>query len=70
MKKDELLKLLNNVNEDGNTTSTFTKHSKVLLIDGLNLFLRNFAVMNYVNTSQLVILLIFLFDLYWRRFCD
>ena len=37
MKKDELLKLLNNVNEEGNTTSTFTKHSKVLLIDGLNL---------------------------------
>ena len=52
MKKDELLKLLNNVNEEGNTTSTFTKHSKVLLIDGLNLFLRNFAVMNYVNEKN------------------
>lgn len=52
MKKDELLKLLNNVTEEGNTTSTFTKHSKVLLIDGLNLFLRNFAVMNYVNEKN------------------
>ena len=52
MKKDELLKILNNVNEEGNTTSTFTKHSKVLLIDGLNLFLRNFAVMNYVNEKN------------------
>jgi len=52
MKKDELLKLLNTVSQGEDTKSTFTKHSKVLLIDGLNLFLRNFAVMNYVNEKN------------------
>ena len=51
MDKNELLKLLDNVTGEGKK-STFTKHSKVLLIDGLNLFLRNFAVMNYVNEKN------------------
>lgn len=27
------------------------KHSKILIIDGLNLFLRNFAILNFVNES-------------------
>ena len=44
MDKNELLKLLDNVTGGEEKKSTFTKHSKVLLIDGLNLFLRNFAV--------------------------
>ena len=34
---------------DKKFTGTFSKHDKVLIIDGLNLFLRNFAVLNYVN---------------------
>ena len=51
MDKNELLKLLDNVTGE-EKKSTFTKHSKVLLIDGLNLFLRNFAVMNYVNEKN------------------
>ena len=25
------------------------RHSKILIIDGLNLFLRNFAMLNFVN---------------------
>ena len=51
MDKNELLKLLDNVTGE-EKKSTFTKHSKVLLIDGLNFFLRNFAVMNYVNEKN------------------
>jgi len=29
--------------------STFHKHSRVMFIDGLNLFFRNFATLNYIN---------------------
>ena len=50
MDKNDLLKLLDNIqpgNEPGR--ATFNKHDRVLIIDGLNLFLRNFAVINYVN---------------------
>jgi len=46
MSKD-LLKLLDNLNQED--TVSFSKHSRVLLIDGLNLFFRNFAMLNYVN---------------------
>ena len=30
-------------------TPTFNKHDKVLIIDGLNLFMRNFSVINFIN---------------------
>jgi DNA polymerase-1 len=50
MDKKDLFKLLDNIQpgtEPGK--ATFNKHDRVLIIDGLNLFLRNFAVINYVN---------------------
>ena len=50
MSKKDLLRLLDNIqpgSEPGK--ATFNKHDRVLIIDGLNLFLRNFAVINYVN---------------------
>jgi DNA polymerase I len=48
MKHKELFKLLDEVQEQGEETIV-KKHDKVLLIDGLNLFFRNFAMMNMVN---------------------
>ena len=36
------------VQEQGEAT-TVKRHDRVLLIDGLNLFFRNFAMMNMVN---------------------
>lgn len=47
MSKD-LLKILENISKD-EVGPTFKKHDRVLIIDGLNLFLRNFAVMNVIN---------------------
>jgi 5'-3' exonuclease len=49
MKKQELFKLLDNINQEEGNESTFEVTDRVLLIDGMNLFLRNFAVLNYVN---------------------
>lgn len=46
MKKKELLKLLDNLEEQGLET---VESERVLLIDGLNLFFRNFAMLNAVN---------------------
>tara|TARA_R110000822_G_scaffold18061_6_gene60017 strand:+ start:466 stop:1491 length:1026 start_codon:yes stop_codon:yes gene_type:complete len=46
MKQKELLKLLDDVQENGKETAS---GERFLLIDGLNLFFRNFAVMNMVN---------------------
>ena len=48
MKHKELFALLDEVQEQGEET-VVRKHDKVLLIDGLNLFFRNFAMMNMVN---------------------
>jgi DNA polymerase-1 len=54
MNKD-LLKILDGISKDNDTPTlekkepTFKKHDRVLIIDGLNLFLRNFAVMNIIN---------------------
>ena len=48
MKHKELFKLLDEVQEQGEEPQ-LKKHDKVLLIDGLNLFFRNFAMMNMVN---------------------
>lgn len=47
MKKD-LLNLLNNIQEDGEELPTYERY---LLIDGLNLFFRNFSVINAVNSN-------------------
>jgi DNA polymerase-1 len=47
MKKD-LLNLLNNIQEDGEELPT---HERYLLIDGLNLFFRNFSAINAVNSN-------------------
>ena len=47
MKKD-LLKLLDNVQENSEET---TQPSRYMLIDGLNLFFRNFSVINAVNSN-------------------
>ena len=51
MNKETLLKLLDNITEDSKPVekATFNKHDRVLVIDGLNLFLRNFSVLNYIN---------------------
>ena len=48
MKHRELFKLLDEVQEQGEET-TPNRHDKVLILDGLNLFFRNFAMMNMVN---------------------
>ena len=50
MNNKDLLKLLDNIQEDGKQT-TPKAENRVLLIDGLNLFFRNFAVLNYINSQ-------------------
>lgn len=46
MNRKDLLKLLNNLNEQGEET---VEGQRILIIDGLNLFFRNFAMLNAVN---------------------
>ena len=46
MKQKELFKLLDGIQEQGEGT---VQGERILFIDGLNLFFRNFAVMNMVN---------------------
>ena len=46
MNKKNLLKLLDDIQEDGDDT---VKDKRILFIDGLNLFFRNFAMLNMVN---------------------
>ena len=46
MKQKELFKLLDNIQESGDET---VQSDRILLIDGLNLFFRNFAMLNMVN---------------------
>ena len=48
MKNKELFKLLDDIQEQGEEPQ-LKKHDRVLILDGLNLFFRNFAVMNMVN---------------------
>jgi DNA polymerase-1 len=48
MKHKELFNLLDSVQEDQEETIP-KKHDRVLILDGLNLFFRNFAMMNMVN---------------------
>ena len=47
MANKDLLDLLNNVTEENDTPSS--PYERVLLIDGLNLFFRNFAMLNIIN---------------------
>jgi 5'-3' exonuclease len=49
MDKKNLLNLLNNISENDVEEKISPDHKRVLLVDGLNLFFRNFAVLNYVN---------------------
>ena len=48
MKQKELFNLLDNITEDGENVQT---GERVLLVDGLNLFFRNFAMLNMVNPN-------------------
>mgnify|MGYP006081065847 CR=1 FL=1 len=48
MKRKELFNLLDSVQEE-QEESIPNKHDRVLILDGLNLFFRNFAMMNMVN---------------------
>ncbi len=48
MKHKELFSLLDNIQED-QEISIPKRHDRVLILDGLNLFFRNFAMMNMVN---------------------
>ena len=47
MANKDLLELLNNMDKEPETPSS--PHERVLFIDGLNLFFRNFAMLNIVN---------------------
>ena len=47
MADNNLLELLSNMDEVNDTPSS--KHDRILIIDGLNLFFRNFAMLNIVN---------------------
>ena len=52
MDNKDLLKLLDGIKEDINETSNVEESGeRILIIDGLNLFLRNFAVLNYINSE-------------------
>jgi hypothetical protein len=42
--------MLNNLEQGGSSTKP-GQHERVIFIDGLNLFLRNFAILNFVNES-------------------
>jgi 5'-3' exonuclease len=48
MKQKDLFKLLDNIQEEGKET---VEGKRIMLIDGLNLFFRNFAVLNIVNSE-------------------
>lgn len=53
MGKKDWFKILDNINnqEETNNHSTFDINDRVMIIDGMNLFLRNFAILNYVNEN-------------------
>lgn len=50
MNNKDLLKLLNKLNKDDNDSPTQKNEERIIIIDGLNLFFRNFAVLNYINS--------------------
>ena len=43
-----LFKLLEGITQDSKE-STFNIHDRVMIIDGLNLFLRNFSMINFLK---------------------
>jgi len=50
MANKEIFKLLEGItNDDKPAGPTFHKYSRTMFIDGLNLFFRNFATLNYIN---------------------
>ena len=49
MNKKDYLKMLNNI-EQGEEPTKPGQHERVVFIDGLNLFLRNLAILNFVNS--------------------
>lgn len=49
MNNKKLIKLLENVSPENDLGKNSSKHDTVLIIDGLNLFLRNFAILNFIN---------------------
>jgi DNA polymerase-1 len=51
MDSKDLLKLLDGIKEEDTTPTPEESGERILIIDGLNLFLRNFAVLNYINTE-------------------
>ena len=50
MDNKDLLKLLDGIKEDTVPIPEETGE-RILIVDGLNLFLRNFAVLNYINNE-------------------
>ena len=48
---NKYFKLLEGITSDETKSSTFKENDRVMIIDGLNLFLRNFAVINFVNQT-------------------
>ena len=58
MNKKDYLKMLNSI-EQGEPTAKPKQHERVIFIDGLNLFLRNFAVLNFINSSGTHICLLY-----------
>ena len=48
MINNDLLKILDQISKD-NEEPTPKKHDRIVIIDGMNLFLRNFATMNMIN---------------------
>jgi DNA polymerase I len=49
--KKEFLDMLNNLEQGDGTVEQPGQHERVMFIDGLNLFLRNFTTLNFVNES-------------------
>jgi len=52
MGKQDYLKLLDEMTLEHEKETSYNKNDRILLVDGLNLFLRNFAVLNHVNQNN------------------
>ena len=48
--KNNYQNLLNNIQKDEEVPK-LDKHDKIMIIDGLNLFIRNFSILNFINES-------------------
>jgi DNA polymerase-1 len=51
--KQDIFKLLDGIKKEGQSKAepTFKRHDRVMIIDGLNLFLRNFSMINFINRA-------------------